>query len=281
MAARSKEWMKYVAAPSLGVQALHAHFNKHEYERHSHDYFVLGTIDAGAPKVSLENQSFIAPAGSAMIINPGEAHDGRPCDESGYIYSMVYVEPWIIGTLAEEHGIRLPQRVAFTNPVITDPDIVLALQRLHRKVFSAQDPLASETSLIDAISLLLQRFSTEKAATILTTSEPRIERVRELIHAGFSTQLTTSVLAEAASLSRVRLNQLFSAAYGLPLHAYVNTVRMEAAKALLIKGYAAADVATSVGLSDQSHLIRRFKGSFGITPAQFTAAHLSDIQYSS
>ncbi|MCY1382776.1 Transcriptional activator NphR [compost metagenome] len=94
-----------------------------------------------------------------------------------------------------------------------------------------------------------------------------------MIHESFSTHITTSDLAAAAGLSRVRLNQLFRAAYGLPLHAYLNSVRLEAAKELLRSGLPAVEVAASVGLSDQSHLIRRFKGSFGITPAQYVAGH--------
>lgn len=268
-----------MAAPSLGVQGLHAHFNKHKYERHAHDYFVIGTIDAGAPKVALENRSFIAPAGTAMIINPGESHDGSPCDDVGYVYSMLYVEPWVITEMAEEHGACLPSSTAFTSPVIADPDVVLALRKLHRTLFTEQDVLAREIALIDALTPLLQRFSTRLMAPRPPIHEPRIARVRELIHAHFSRQLTTSNLAEAATLSRVRLNQLFSAAYGLSLHAYLNAVRMDAAKVLLRSGLGAAQVAASVGLSDQSHLIRRFKGTFGITPAQFTAAYLSDIQY--
>lgn len=272
--------MKYTAAPSLGLQGLHAHFKKHKYERHSHDYFVLGTIDAGAPKVSLDSRSFVAPAGSAMLINPGESHDGQPCDESGYVYSMLYIEPWVIADIAEELGASLPSSTVFTRPVIADPDIVLALKTLHRTLFNEQDSLAVETGLIDALTPLLQRFSSTPARAPASSCEPRIERVRELIHAHFSNQLTTSTLAEAASLSRVRLNQLFSAAYGLPLHAYLNLVRMDAAKSLLRTGVSAAEVAAAVGLSDQSHLIRRFKGTFGITPAQFSAAYLSDIQYS-
>ena len=275
----SDEWIRFVTAPDLGVEGLYAHFNKHHYERHAHDYFVLGTIDAGAPKVALSNRSFVAPAGTAMIINPGESHDGSPCDDSGYVYSMVYVEPWAITSIAQELGFTTQACPTFTHSVIEAPDIVSGLKALHRTLFSDTDPLARETRLIDAMVPLLERFSGSSVRELHTTFEPRIERVREQIHAEFSAPLTTTRLAQTASLSRVRLNQLFCAAYGLPLHAYLNRVRMDAARVLLRHGVPAAEVALAVGLADQSHLIRRFKGTFGITPAQFSAAHLSDIQY--
>ena len=272
--------MKFVAAPELGVQGLHAFFNKHKYERHAHDYFVVGTIDVGAPKVTLENKSFSAPAGTAMIINPGEVHDGCSSDDQGYVYSMLYIEPWVIDEIARQHDAFGSSTIHFTQSVIADPEVARTLKDLHRTLFDEPDQLAREVRLIDALVPLVQRFSTSIIKPQLVGNEPRIERVRDLIHEYFSHQLTTSMLAEAAALSRVRLNQLFSAAYGLPLHAYLNAVRMNAAKGLLRSGLGAAQVAASVGLADQSHLIRRFKGTFGITPSQYTAAHLSNIQYS-
>lgn len=274
----SNEWVKFAAVPELGLQGLHAHFQRHEYERHAHDYFVLGTIDAGAPKVALERYSFVAPPGSAMLINPGESHDGKPCDEQGYVYSMVYIEPRVIAGIAQELEMGSPGSILFTRPVIAETDIVQALRRLHRLLFAEPDRLARETALIEALTPLLRRFSTRAVPAWTLCHEPRIERVRELMHAGYADPLTTEYLAQAAGLSRVRLNQLFRQAYGLPLHAYLNAVRLEAAKRLLRAGLGAAEVAAAVGLADQSHLIRRFKGSFGITPRHFLAAHFTDVQ---
>jgi len=280
MSKPAAEWSKYLAAPELGIQGLHAHFTKHQYERHSHDYFALGTVDLGASKVALERSSFITPAGSAMLINPGDTHDGKIYAVQSYIYSMVYIEPWVIQGIAEELGLGAQGDIRFTQSVISDPDVVSTLKNLHRTLFDEPSQLAREVNLIEAMKPLLSRFSTRPVALKTPVHEPRIARVRELIHANFAAQLTTADMAEAAGLSRVRLNQLFRAAYGLPLHAYLNWVRLESAKKLLKSGLSAADVATSVGLFDQSHLIRRFKGCYGITPAQFTGAHFSSVQYS-
>jgi hypothetical protein len=216
MKSPTQEWMKYVAAPALGLQGLHAHFNSHAYERHAHDYFVIGTIDAGAPKVTLESRSFVAPTGTAMIINPGESHDGRPADDAGYVYSMLYVEPWAITELADELGIDSSSALHFTRSVVADPLVVFGLKTLHRSLFNDVDSLRKELNVMAALRPLLERFSTGRLASERIGLEPRIERVRELIHASFSSSLTTTDLAVAASLSRVRLNQLFSAAYGLP-----------------------------------------------------------------
>jgi len=275
----SQEWTKFAAAPTQGLQGLHAHFKQHRYERHSHDYYVIGTMDSGASQVALDRHSIIASAGSAMIVNPGDVHDGKVYSEQGYTYSMLYVQPWVIEEIAGEMGHDRTETLFFTQAVVDDPEIVRNLQSVHRTLFQSTDTLALEVNLIDALKPLLHRFSTRRFILPNHQIEPRIARVREFIHANFASLMTTSDMADAAGLSRVRLNQLFRSAYGISLHAYLNKTRMETACRLLRSGMPAASVATEVGLFDQSHLIRRFKGCYGITPAQFVGAHFSDIQY--
>jgi hypothetical protein len=108
-----REWMKYLARPDIGLQALHAHYVTHVYERHSHDFFVIGAVDGGAPNFSVGRRRLVAPSGTAMIINPGESHDGKASDCNGYVYSMVYVDDWVVQDLAEELGVASGSSVAF------------------------------------------------------------------------------------------------------------------------------------------------------------------------
>ena len=49
-------------------------------------------------------------------------------------------------------------------------------------------------------------------------------------------------------------------------------VRLRTARQLLLAGVPAASVAAAVGYVDQSHLAKRFRGAFGVTPGQFIAA---------
>jgi AraC-like DNA-binding protein len=55
-------------------------------------------------------------------------------------------------------------------------------------------------------------------------------------------------------------------------HAYLNQIRLERARQLLSAGEPSAQVAAATGFVDQSHLTRRFKGAFGVTPGQYRAA---------
>jgi AraC-like DNA-binding protein len=273
----SHEWKKFTVAPELGLQALHARYLTHEYERHSHDFYVIGTVDRGAATVMLGNKTITAPAGTVMIINPGEPHDGKPSDNKGYVYGMVYVDADVVERLAEEFGAQSSSPLAFSKPVVADPVAVERVRALHRALFREGEVLERECLLFDALKHLILGYTGDVAGPD-QSDDCRIQRVREFIHANFDRTFTTSDLTEASGLGRSRLNQLFRMAYGLPLHAYLTGVRLNAAKGLLLSGMSGAEAAAAVGLSDQSHLIRRFRGSFGITPLQFVDAHRTSVQ---
>lgn len=263
--------MKFAAAPDLGLRALHARYVTHEYERHAHDFYVIGSFESGAVTIALGQKRVVAPAETVLIINPGQSHDGKPADEKGYQYGMLYIDPHVVTDLAEE----LEAPAEFAAPLLTDPMAVRHVRGLHRAIFHGEPALRQEFLLLDTLRYLIAAYS---GAIPQPQRDPRIRRVRDFIHAHYSRTFTTGDLAGASGLGRSQLNQLFRAAYGLPLHAYLNGVRLEAARALLLTGLSGAETAAAVGLSDQSHLIRRFRGSYGITPTQFVAAHRTDVQ---
>jgi hypothetical protein len=72
------DWSAYVRAAGLGLDALHARYVSHVYDRHFHDFYVMGVVERGAATFALARRTITIPLRCAMLINPGEAHDGRP-----------------------------------------------------------------------------------------------------------------------------------------------------------------------------------------------------------
>ena len=85
-------------------------------------------------------------------------------------------------------------------------------------------------------------------------------------------------MAAAGGVSRHRLTRLFRAAYGVPPHRFVLAQRLRAARRLLERGGAPAEVAAQTGFFDQSHLHRHFTRTLGMTPGAYAAALRSDVQ---
>ena len=275
----ASEWSAFAAVPDLGLQALHAHYTKHEYDRHWHDFYVIGAVDRGAATFSLRGQRIIAPARTAMIINPGDAHDGKPLGPEGYEYSMLYIDECVIRRLAEELGSRA-SFVALEQPIVDDQRTIGLIRRLNRAVIRNRNRAECDVRLVDLMRHLLARFASMRAHSLEDKSvDRRILRVRDFIHAHFAEPITTQSLAKASGLGRARLNELFRKAYGIPLHGYLNSVRMSEARNLLRTGLPSAEVALTVGLADQSHLIRRFKASAGVTPGEFRSGYHTNVQY--
>ena len=94
-----------------------------------------------------------------------------------------------------------------------------------------------------------------------------MEYVEEHLDAG----LTLGQMAAAAHLSAYHFARRFKAATGLPPHQYVIMRRVEQARQLLQqdRDLSLAEIAASVGFSDQSQFTHHFKRLAGVTPGQF------------
>jgi len=98
----------------------------------------------------------------------------------------------------------------------------------------------------------------------------RLRRVFEHIGEHFSEPISLPRMAALAGLSRQRFNQVFKSAAGMTLLEYHAHVRLtQAARRLRESDSSIAEIASSLGFSDQSHFDRRFRRHFGRTPREF------------
>jgi AraC-like DNA-binding protein len=176
-----------------------------------------------------------------------------------------------------------------------DPAVTLLLGGSHLEGlgFSAQAALVTDAALGEEVAALVTQWrrplrSVEHASTIrsmlerlaargtpLAARRPRrisLDRVRDYLRAQVNQPVSVEELARLSGLSASYLVRTFHYEFGLPPHAYHLRVRLAAACKLLTLGRAIASVAYECGFADQSHLSRRFKAVYGVTPAAWTAA---------
>lgn len=97
----------------------------------------------------------------------------------------------------------------------------------------------------------------------------RIQQVILLMRANPSKGHTLSKLARAVSISASRLRHLFKEEVGMTPTQFLKDLRMRAARELMqTSSLSIKQVMMNVGVNDESHFLRDFKKTFGMTPLQ-------------
>jgi AraC-like DNA-binding protein len=263
------EWSHYYRQAALhDLEVLHARFIEHRFARHSHEFYVIGIVEAGVQAFSYRGARHVTPAGQVFVVNPGEPHTGEAATQGGYVYRTLYPRPPLMQEVAAEVTVHaaLP---FFTRAVIDDDSLSERLVRFHRAIAEGAPRLSVESHLIDALAHLIRRYADDRRSRSRGQSErSAVRRAREYIDAHYDADVSLSELAAIVHLSPFHFARAFQKEVGLPPHAYLETVRITHGRELLFRGVAIADVAAAVGYGDQSHFTHRFKRLLGMTPGQ-------------
>jgi AraC-like DNA-binding protein len=245
----------------------------HSFAPHSHEGFALGTIETGVETFRYRHATHLAPAGSVVVINPGEPHTGSAALPAGWRYRMLYPDAAILREVASELSERPRPVPYFPEPVIEDPALARELLRLHAALEAPAEPLERSSRLAAAFARLIERHADTLHIEPHVPSEPAlVRRLRDYLEERASTPVRLEELAELAGMSAFRTLRIFEQSTGMPPHAYLTQIRVARARRLLAQRTPPAQVAALVGFYDQSHLTRHFKRIVGVTPGQYAAS---------
>lgn len=262
------EFVTFKATPHLpGVELYSARLVDHAFAPHVHDGYSLGAIEAGVERFRYQGQDHLAPAGTLVMLNPDELHTGQAEVEAGWTYQMLYIAPDTLRSLTGSEAF-------FPDATVHDPKLAGAYRRLFRNMWNAPDNIAflsDFTRLIDTIVTLYGRnapdsdLSHEKNTRRMAS----MQRVLDCIEAHLDETLNIDTLAAEAGLSAFHFVRVFSATFHATPHQYLQARRAARAKSLLAQRATPSEAAAAAGLTDQSHLNRWFKRTYGVTPAQY------------
>lgn len=100
-----------------------------------------------------------------------------------------------------------------------------------------------------------------------TTCATPLAPVRDYLRRRVAEPVSLPMLVRYSGLSEFHLVRAFRREFGLPPHAYQVSQRLAHAASLLSLGARVSSVAFECGFADQSHLSRKFKETYGVTPA--------------
>ncbi|MFD0684678.1 AraC family transcriptional regulator [Actinomadura fibrosa] len=267
------DWSEYWRSPDRPLEAMHAHFERHVYHRHSHEAYSFGVTEDGYQAFRCRGGAHTSASGMVMAFNPDDPHDGRAADELGFTYRIVHIGPELVaGVLADvADGAAVPP--LFASPVVADPVLARNLRGLHAALLGGAPALRRDELLTAALGSLVARASTGRLRVGgAHAGRSSAERARELLDARYLEDVGADALADAAGCSRFALYRAFRAAYGMAPGDYQRQLRLRAARRLIGSGAALADAAARAGFADQSHLTRWFVRCYGMTPGAYRDA---------
>ena len=256
------------------TEFLFADYRDFVFPAHLHETFAIGVIEAGGQRFRPGRApALVMPAGRLCAINPGVVHEGRPATEQGWRYRMFYPSPALVASRLE-HSQRGPPSGdwGLAHHVIDDRELYREFLSLHVSSQFKETLLERQTRVGDFLRRLFERhgnFSPERNQ--MQVAPRTVARVRDYLHSMYQHQISIDDLAQAAGVSHTQVIRAFSAGTGIPPHAYLVSLRVERAKALLREGRSAAEAALEAGFYDQSQLTRHFKRLTGVTPGRFAA----------
>jgi AraC-like DNA-binding protein len=272
------DWSRYWRSAGEPLEAMHAHFQRHVYHRHSHETYSFGVTEDGVQSFHCRGSARASAAGMIMAFNPDDPHDGQARDELGFTYRIVHVGPELVADVLAGITGRRPVLPLFTDPVVSDPVLAGRLRALHRALLGGATALRRDELLATAIFSMVHRAAAAArppAPAAVTADAPAVaRRVRQLIDDTYLGDITAADLAAAAGRSRFAVHRAFASAYGLAPGDYQRQLRLRAARRLIAQGRPISAAAAQAGFSDQSHLTRWFTRCYGITPGGYQRAAL-------
>ena len=247
------------AVPGV-AEVLHARFVTHAYPPHTHDAWTLLVVDDGAIRYDLDRHGHGAAADQVTLLPPDVPHDGRAATPGGFVKRVVYLDADVVG--------RELTGAAVDHPALADPVLRRRVAELHRVLDGPGEELHAESRL----ALVVDRLRGHLGAPRPRASLPphRLARnLRDLLDAHVTSGLTLDAAAGRLGAHPSHLVRAFTAAFGLPPHAYLVGRRVDRARRLLLAGLPVAGVAAAAGFYDQAHLTRTFRRYLGTTPAKF------------
>ncbi|SFH90656.1 AraC-type DNA-binding protein [Collimonas sp. OK307] len=262
------EFVTFKTSPHLpGVELYSARLVDHAFAPHVHDAYSLGAIETGVERFRHKGSQHLAPAGTLVLLNPDELHDGHAEIAAGWTYQMLFIEPQLLQELTGSEAY-------FPTATAHDPALADSFQLLFKRMWQAPDDLAFVSHFTVLIDEVIRRYGKNlRPAPALTASQPRrvlaMRRVIDCIEANLEQTLHIDTLAAEAGMSMFHFVREFSAQFHATPHQYLQARRTTRAKTLLAQRSTPTDAAAAVGLADQSHLTRWFKRAYGVTPAQY------------
>lgn len=239
-----------------------------EFKPHIHNRYVVWLNTGCGEYYRVKGATDILQTGRISVFEPGLVHANHPALPDRRCLRSFYIDPEFFHDLSEQME-NSSRNSYFPRHCFKDTESWKRLSRLHDRMLTCPMDLSVDTEIIEAFSLLLAHHGHQTPKYPNDTCDRRVKTIIDCFHAQPDMDFRLNDLAQMAGCTEFHLIRLFRQHMGLSPHALFVQIRLEHARQRLEEGDSIAQAALESGFSDQSHLTRRFKLRYGLTPKKY------------
>jgi AraC-like DNA-binding protein len=255
-----------IGAGAEGIERIEASFFGQAFSPHRHDTYALGLTLAGVQTFRYRGEQRFSLPGECHILYPDEMHDGASATDEAFRYRIVYLDPRLIQDALG--GAPLP---FVHTPVIAAARIPAELRSAAWDIGAEIDEIA-RNDLVVAVADFLLQAAQDKVPRTSARAYAETMRIRELIAARPEQRCSMAALERFSGIDRWTIARQFRLCFGTSPSRFRTLRQLDRVRRLLVAGTPLAEAALEAGFADQSHMSRRFKSAYGLTPAAWLAA---------
>ncbi|HWQ97980.1 MAG TPA: AraC family transcriptional regulator [Clostridia bacterium] len=254
--------------PELMVEAYQFQGVMQAFPNHFHEHYVIGFIERGRRNLKVRGNCHLTAPGDLLLFNPGENHACEAHDDQPLDYRCINIEPAVMAKAAREL-FDDDRPIVFCQPIVFHSELIEELRELHGMILRGERGVRKEERFYFLLEQLLRDYAAQAAVEPGEPLRAEVKAVCNFMSAHAEEQISLDALGGIAGLSKYHLLRAFTKETGITPYSYLETIRIDRAKALLRQGVSPAEAALIAGFSDQSHFSNAFKRFIGLTPGQY------------
>lgn len=237
------------------------------FPNHFHDYYVLGSMEAGRRCLSCKNREYVIKERDVLIFHPGENHGCRQEGDGTLDYRGINIPVDTMLTLSEEITGRR-ELLGFSETVITNQEVRNCFTSLHEKIMSGSEKFEKEEQLFLLMEMLIEQYG-QPFERGIPQCRDEIQAACLFMEKHYEEHISLEQLCSCSTLSKSTLLRAFTKSKGITPYRYLQSFRISKAKELLENGATPMEAALRTGFADQSHFTHFFHRYIGLSPAAY------------
>jgi len=231
------------------------------WRTHSHGYFEILYFLDGKAGISFGQESFRVSSFNMVLYPPDVEHKEVP--DFGYPLQILCIQ------------LHLQTSIQLTFPLQVSDDGNIIRWLFERALVEYQRKEEYNQEVCNLLCRSIFYFAGRLLMTHRAQPNEIVNRCLLYIHDHYSEEFSLEKLAVLAYASQSHLTRLFHRELGVSPMKYINRVRIEAAKKLLLQQQTTIhEIAALIGFSDPLYFSRLFRSATGMSPSEFKRLHL-------